>query len=175
MVIDPTLQSSKSKSPAAIRNGIGRLEKRIAELTAFNPQKMTEPRPAELKALSTAIQISLERSFGRYTADCRRFAEAADLQWEANVSQVSRGVKPFLTDYIHGVTRKRQRALVLLREAVRILNEDLVDQDQLAQPARSSAEKSVEILTLKPGIWGMSFDLKEAWRRAKRWWQGGRQ
>jgi hypothetical protein len=61
-----------------------------------------------------------------------------------------------------------------LREAVRVLNEDLADRDreQNAEPATSPAPKPAELLTLKPGIWGMSFDLKEAWRRAIRWWQG---
>jgi hypothetical protein len=172
---DPPSPSSKpSRSPAAIRNGIGQLQRRIVELAAFDPAKMTEPRPAELKALSTAIQISLERAFGRYTADCRRFAEAADLQWAPNVSQVSRGVQPFLSDYIHGVARNRERSLVLLREAVRVLNEDLADRDQEphAQPATSSAPKPPELFTLKPGMWGMSIDLKEAGRRFLSWLRG---
>jgi hypothetical protein len=170
-MIDPPAPSSKrSKSPASIRNGIGRLEKRIRELTAFDPTKMTEPRPAELKALSTAIQISLERAFGRYTADHRRFAEAADLQWAPNVSQVVRGVQPFLTDYIQGVSRNRERSLVLLREAVRTLNEDLADEEH-AQPATSSA-KPADLLTLKPQFMGMSIDLKELGRRIYQRWRG---
>jgi hypothetical protein len=29
-----------------------------------------------------------------------------------------------------------------------------------------------ELFTLRPGIWGMSLDIKEAWRRARRWWRG---
>jgi hypothetical protein len=169
---DPTSPSPKpSRSPAAIRNGIGQLQRRIGELAAFDPAKMTEPRPAELKALSTAIQISLERAFGRHTADCRRFAEAADLQWEPNVSLV-RTKQVFLSDYIDGVARKRERSLVLLREAVRVLNEDLADLEQTAPPATPSAEKPTELFTLKPGLWGMNFDLKEAWRRANQWWRG---
>jgi hypothetical protein len=35
--------------------------------------------------------------------------------------------------------------------------------------------KPSEVLSLKPGIWGMSIDLKEAWRRAKRRWRGDKQ
>jgi hypothetical protein len=79
------------------------------------------------------------------------------------------------SDYIDGVARNRERSLVLLREAVRVLNEDLADQEQQAQPthpATPSAEKPAELFTLKPGIWGMNFDLKEAWRRANQWWRG---
>jgi hypothetical protein len=44
--------------------------------------------------------------------------------------------------------------------------------NQNDEPATSPAPKPAELLTLKPGIWGMSFDLKEAWRRAMRWWRG---
>jgi hypothetical protein len=40
-----------------------------------------------------------------------------------------------------------------------------------ALPAPSS--KSNEILSLKPGIWGFSVDLKELWRKGKRWWRRG--
>jgi hypothetical protein len=29
-----------------------------------------------------------------------------------------------------------------------------------------------ELLTLKPTLWGVGFDLKEAGRRARRWWKG---
>jgi hypothetical protein len=39
-------------------------------------------------------------------------------------------------------------------------------QPQPATPARE--EKSSELLTLKPGMWGMSIDLKEAGRRIRR-------
>lgn len=36
--------------------------------------------------------------------------------------------------------------------------------------AAAVAEKPVEMLILKPGLWGMSIDLKEVWRRIARRW-----
>jgi hypothetical protein len=33
------------------------------------------------------------------------------------------------------------------------------------------AQPSSELLTLRPGVWGVNIDLKELWRRALRWWQ----
>jgi hypothetical protein len=42
----------------------------------------------------------------------------------------------------------------------------------LPRTAARPAQQPTELLTLKPGIWGMSFDIKEAWRRAGRWWRG---
>ena len=35
------------------------------------------------------------------------------------------------------------------------------------QPITTTAEHRPEIVTLKPGIWGMSSDVKEAWRRIR--------
>jgi hypothetical protein len=39
--------------------------------------------------------------------------------------------------------------------------------DELAPPV----EKTAEVITLKPGIWGMSIDLKEATRRLRRYFK----
>lgn len=37
----------------------------------------------------------------------------------------------------------------------------------------TTAEQRPEVVTLKPGIWGISFDAKEAWRRIRAWPPGG--
>jgi hypothetical protein len=43
---------------------------------------------------------------------------------------------------------------------------------EIAAPASLPPEvKKNELLTLKPTIWGMSVDLKEAWRRLWSWWK----
>src|SRR4029450_673017 len=34
-----------------------------------------------------------------------------------------------------------------------------------------SKERQEEIVSLKPGIWGLRIDLKHLWRSCKRWWQ----
>lgn len=38
-------------------------------------------------------------------------------------------------------------------------------------PSLAEAPKS-ELLTLKPSLWGVGIDLKEAWRRLRSWWKG---
>jgi hypothetical protein len=114
-----------------IRNGIARVEKRIEELAAFDPQKMTVEYPPELKALSTSIQTTLARIFGEDTADYRLFSPAADLQWSSSIFFVDARPTP-LSEYTNGVASNRERSLALLREVVRTLNEDLVEQEQLA-------------------------------------------
>lgn len=37
-------------------------------------------------------------------------------------------------------------------------------------PQRRSSQKS-ELFSLKPGLWGMSVDLKELWRQGVKWWR----
>jgi hypothetical protein len=39
-------------------------------------------------------------------------------------------------------------------------------------PPPPSHRPQVELVTLKPGMWGVSIDLKELGRRARNWWQG---
>lgn len=41
-------------------------------------------------------------------------------------------------------------------------------------PSTPPAHQQAEILTLKPGIWGMSIDLKELGRRVLNWWRGSK-
>jgi hypothetical protein len=38
-------------------------------------------------------------------------------------------------------------------------------------PLAPASQQRPELFTLKPGIWGMSIDLKELGRRAVRWWR----
>jgi hypothetical protein len=39
------------------------------------------------------------------------------------------------------------------------------------QEANRSPSPSRQVLELRPGIWGMSVDLKEIWRRVRQWWR----
>ena len=36
---------------------------------------------------------------------------------------------------------------------------------------QAPAPKPIEVLTLRPGIWGVNIDLKEAVRRCAKWWR----
>jgi hypothetical protein len=51
-------------------------------------------------------------------------------------------------------------------DAIKEAESTPVSQEQPATPVPE--EKSSELLTLKPGIWGMSIDLKEAARRLRK-------
>ena len=132
----PPPAPKKTLTPDEMRSGITRLQKRIEELGAFDPSKMTENHPSELEGLSTSIQTTLARVFGDGTTDYQRFLPATELQWSPPTFYVS-GVPPTpLSDYIKGVTYNRERSLVTLREAVRALEEDLAE--STAGPAEES-------------------------------------
>jgi hypothetical protein len=54
--------TKKILSPDEIRNGIARREKRVEELTTFDPQKMTQgyaTRDWKIRILSTALAVML--------------------------------------------------------------------------------------------------------------------
>jgi hypothetical protein len=40
----------------------------------------------------------------------------------------------------------------------------------VGEKARTADQSSGEIIGIKPGIWGMSIDLRALWRRISRWW-----
>ena len=91
-------------------------------------------------------------------------------QQTVDTEEILRGlglVSASVSDFLNGdrnteldrLARAATRAQDLGSTAMRVHQE---------QPAPPPAEKSVELLTLKPGIWGMSIDLKEAARRLRR-------
>ena len=55
------------------------------------------------------------------------------------------------------------------RDFINYINENRVP-DEVPPIVKEDAavEKAPEVITLKPGIWGMSIDLKEAARRLRR-------
>jgi predicted nucleotide-binding protein len=127
----PREAARKILIPAELRSGIDRLKKRIEELEAFDPRKMTESHPAELRALSTSIQATLARVFGEDTPDYNLFLPAIDLQWSASLYMGGGSPTP-LSDYRDGIAENRRRSLATLRQAVRTLEEDLAEATSLA-------------------------------------------
>jgi predicted nucleotide-binding protein len=145
----PKEAPKKTLTPDELRSGIARLEKRIKEVAAFDPQKMTTGDPPELDALSTSIQRTLGVVFGEDTADYRRFFAAADLHATAPLIFVLDGPPTPLSKYIEDVTRHRERSLALLREAVSTLKEDLAEQEQQVQRLQHARRPASELSTKK--------------------------
>ena len=169
------------------RVGLARLERCIQELEAFDPQKVQKRKDVpEVVALEATIDGALAAAFGHGSPSYDRYRHAATLDtgsrstrisptWgrEAQINYEAReaeAARRYLTD-------GKQRSIGLLYSAIRTVKDDISDLEILAKrldPARGAPEKGVpsrsEVLSLKPGIWGVSIDLNELWRRGRARW-----
>lgn len=116
-----------------MREGVVRLSARLEELNGFNAHQMVVEQPPELKALETAIERSLEKTFGADTSDFRRFSSAASLRWSPGF--YIGGQRTPLSDYQEGSARKIEAARALLGEAIRTIEEDISEQAQRGNTA----------------------------------------
>jgi len=135
----PASAPKKKMAAAEIRQGIDRIQKRLDEVAAFNVDNLREEFPPELKALSTAVSRSLEKTFGEDTNDYKRFALAANLQWFPGFFIA--GQHTPLSDYRNGIANNIRRSKALLAEAIRTLEEDL-EETAGAQPSKDDEKAS---------------------------------
>lgn len=110
-----------------IERGISRVNERIAELKAFDVRTVPKGNCPPLIALSAAIQDTLERCFGHDTVAYRRFAGAANLQFRAGVFTRN---YPLQSHYQEGAQKNIAQSILLLKEAQRVLREDLTEATQ---------------------------------------------
>jgi predicted nucleotide-binding protein len=103
-----------------IRRGINRLTARIRDVESFEPTSVTKRWSPEVKALSTAIEDSLAKTFGSGTPDYNRFLTAAKL----DTGSIGYG-----EDSQHKIVEwhrnGKAQSLALLRQVVRSLTEEL--------------------------------------------------
>lgn len=123
------------KTSQQLRQGIERIQRRIAELEEFRPETVKERWAPETKALEAAIADTLDAVFGDNTSRRGRFGAAADLDRGGLVF----GGGPDPLYKVHQwLTDGKADALALLREAVRSIEEDLADiGEHTTAPAQS--------------------------------------
>ncbi|WFU39871.1 nucleotide-binding protein [Bradyrhizobium sp. CB82] len=129
-----------------LRQGIDRIQRRISELETFQPESVKERWAPETKALEAAIADTIDAVFGHNSSRGRRFSAAANLDRGALI--LGGGSDPLYK--IHQwLTEGKADALALLREAVRSLEEDLVEIEEEAvtppQPRQNAAISNDEI------------------------------
>ncbi len=128
---------------------VSRLERRIADLEAFDPTTVTcrFSDPA-VKALETAIDEALSAAFGYNTVEYSRYSRAAQLDH----GPVSMRIDPILGGRrYHDDTREAQEyvakgkseALGLLRQAVKSLTEEIQDEEAQSTPSDVPAPPSL--------------------------------
>lgn len=132
--------------------GIKRLERRVADLEALEPNSVTGHSDPRLAALEAAIYGTLVSVFGPDTTDYARYQAAGHFYTgPLNYLQATPiGV-------IHAaVARSKAESIALLQQAVRFLQEQL---DDLGESEGSRAARAFEGLRLHPGVESACGDL----------------
>lgn len=116
-------------TPEKVRQGIQRLERRIEEVEAFNPQKIqTQDDTSAADALSASVDGALVQTFGSDTVEYRRYRAATMFSWPLNMAYETP-----IHEIQESLRKCRLDSLGLLRGAVAFLKEEL-DVTETASP-----------------------------------------
>ena len=143
------------------RRAIARLQQRIGELEAFDPQKVTKRfNIPEVQILETSIDEALSAAFGHGTVEYRRYSRATKLDH----GPITMSAGPDLISATMGygsyepdegrearqyLAEGKEEALALLRRAVTSLEEELVDEvggESLATPVAEFTNRKVFVV-----------------------------
>ncbi|MFN7754596.1 MAG: hypothetical protein ACK5O9_01980 [Holosporales bacterium] len=129
---------------------IERINACIAELTAFDPttiqQKYGDPR---VTALQVSIKNALAKSFGEGTSEYNRYRQAAVLDplvlstrpsWSVARGGYSGDHRNDFREAVYELTKAKETSLVLLRQAVKALEEEIEDMQLVPAMPSNAAE-----------------------------------
>lgn len=119
-----------------MRLGITKLQRRIADLEAFDPKTITKRWSSGVKTLETAIEESLATVFGHNTVEYNRYKDAAELDNGPVVMRVSPafGGPRHYDDSAEAqqyVAEGIAASVQLLKQAIRGLEEEIADRAPL--------------------------------------------
>lgn len=120
----PLPPTSASLSKEQMRQGIERLNRRIAELEAFQPTLETRRWAPETKALEASIDDTLVRIFGSGTVEYNRYVSATNLDRGPLVVHMD-GSRDSPHEIQRWLSEGRANSLALLKQAVRTLEEEI--------------------------------------------------
>jgi predicted nucleotide-binding protein len=129
-------------TPEQMRQGIQRLERRIAEVEAFDPESIqTRDDTSKAEALAASVKGALEQTFGHDTVEFQRYQGAASFHWPLNLMHPTP-----VHEIQESLRRCRARSLQLLNQAVSFVKEELeaagsAQSDATAQVAPSLSRK----------------------------------
>lgn len=112
-----------------MHRGSERLKRRIEDLEAFEPSKISKRFGPEAEALLTSIEDTLDKVFGHDTVERHRYA--IDTLDNGPISMWSEGVdfRPYLEE-------GRTRAIGILQAAIRSLEEEIEEQSGTVMASR---------------------------------------
>jgi predicted nucleotide-binding protein len=130
----PPLPESPQLSPAQMQAAISRFRRRIAEVEAFDPNVQSRSDP-KIKTLEVAIDEALSEAFGHRTPEYQRYRAAAHL----DTAGLNYARPTPLNEVIQGLINGKERAIALLGQAVRSLEERLADLGEM-EPLEGAVE-----------------------------------
>jgi predicted nucleotide-binding protein len=105
-----------------MRAAITRFQRRIADLENFEPTSVRDRRDPRIDALEVSIDEAVSETFGRDTPAYRLYSRAKDL----DTAGINMNGTPH-HEVIDGLLHGKDRAIVLLKQAIRSLEEKLED------------------------------------------------
>lgn len=118
-----------------MRRGVARLRKRVEELETFDPQSVHKRYAPEVEVLGTSIEETLGSVFGPSTIEYNRYRHAADIDVGGRALSMIGGGGPEPIFQVHEDLEKgRQSSIALLSQAVRFLEEEIAEHEQVTAP-----------------------------------------
>jgi len=132
-----------------MRRGIERINRRIVDLEAFDPQTVQKRWPPEATALQNAIEEALTVAFGHNTVEYQRYEAAARLDNGPIITRMNpSGYSSGYQDAHEGrqyLAEGKQNSLLLLRQAVKGLEEEISEREALAKPTDAQREPAHDL------------------------------
>jgi len=130
VVRKPSMDAPKSAhlTPDDMRRGKRRLEKRLAEVTEFDPKTLDQNDPwATVRPLSTSVETALDETFGKGSIEYNRYFPASKFDWPLIL-----GGDVAYHDKVKHVAEDRNRSIQLLQAAIRLLDERIEEAADLS-------------------------------------------
>ncbi|MGO9600163.1 MAG: TIR domain-containing protein [Isosphaeraceae bacterium] len=154
----PTLPQEAPLTINQMKRGISRIQKRVEELELFDPETISERWGPEVKVLQTAIDETLAAVFGHDSVKYNRYRRAADLDH----GPILAGRPATLREARQYVARGKSEAIALLGQAVRGLEEEILDQESALSTAAPAEHETARDLSRVFLVHGHDGEVKEA-------------
>ena len=144
-------------TPESIRSSLRKLRRRLAEVEAFDPQKVTRQFDPQVTSLETQLRETLSDVYGRNSQSFRSYQSAASLD-TAGINMNGTPLHRVIEGLVHG----RARSIEMLRSALLLLEEKMEDDfpgeplEQVALSARTAITSTGGgVLSTGAGIQGV--------------------
>jgi hypothetical protein len=187
--VPPPKPQSPTLTVGQKRRRIERLQKCIARLEVFDPQKARKRAPAVLE-LEAAIDKALSSAFGYGTPAYLRYNQAAMLDPSPLITNATLRSpvlppvggpgrhNPKAHEVRQNFSENKGRSIALLRQAISTIEDEIADKEPVIEVAQQStatpqtkATPKADEARMQPRLWG-GIAFEATWRRLSRWWRG---